>query len=171
MAKLAGATLTLFGKVSASELYGNVRTETMPTMIDKPPRTELNCGNIPAELRELDQWVVWRWEYDEEKAKWKKPPFTLGNSHAASTKPDDWTTLETVALGLTAPGTPFDGAGFTLTKNDPYVVIDLDHCRDRRLQRRPVFQPAGRHDDRAGPGDDGSSRCPAALAGGDRNDQ
>lgn len=69
---------------------------------------------IPQELRELPQWVVWR----------NKVPFAPSTGRAASSSdPSGWTDFRTAW----AAEPSYDGVGFVLTANDPYVVIDLDH--------------------------------------------
>lgn len=86
--------------------------ETLPP-VDIFPR-------IPEELKELDQWVLWTYEND---TKVPKNPRTGGNSGVnwANT----WGSYEdTVFRGAERNL----GIGFVLTPEDPYTVIDLDHC-------------------------------------------
>jgi putative DNA primase/helicase len=85
----------------------------------------MNVDAIPAELRDLARWVVWRWEPDPEKPdKRKKPPYCPGDPrrHASSTKPETWAPFEQ-ALGVVLTGKA-DGIGFALAP--PYVGVDLD---------------------------------------------
>jgi hypothetical protein len=68
---------------------------------------------IPAELRELPRWVVWRWgETDPTTGKRKKPPYCPNDlsRHASSTNPETWGTFELVA-SLVEAGKA-DGIGF-----------------------------------------------------------
>ena len=85
----------------------------------------MNVDAIPAELRNLDRWVVWRWEPDPERPdKPKKPPYCPGapERHASSTKAETWGTFEQ-ALELVDAGKA-DGIGFAL--EPPFVGVDLD---------------------------------------------
>lgn len=95
--------------------------------------------NIPAELRERPQWVVWRLEFREGMRKPTKVPYTpRPNCGMASvTKPDQWGTFEqAIAAPLTSkepvnPDTPvsktgFTGIGYVFSAFDPYCGIDLD---------------------------------------------
>ena len=84
-------------------------------------------NTIPAELRELDQWVGWRWE--EREGKRTKPPFTAdGSRKAKCNDPSTWAPFEVVCAGVDAG--KLDGCGFQVKESDPYVGVDLDHCRD-----------------------------------------
>src|SRR4028119_1074650 len=74
--------------------------------------------NVPAELRDLDQWVGW--EY----AKGKKRPLDPATGEGASTTdPETWGTF-TDANALA------ERVGFVFTEDDPYCGIDLDDCLD-----------------------------------------
>jgi putative DNA primase/helicase len=84
---------------------------------------------IPAELRELDQWVGWRWERRVGDPKPTKPPYTAdGSRKAKCNDPTTWAPFEVVCAGVDAG--KLDGVGFQVKESDPYVGVDLDHCRD-----------------------------------------
>ena len=83
--------------------------------------------DVPAELRDRRQWVVWRLE--TRKGKLTKLPYcATGGGLASSTDSTTWTTHARAATAWRAGG--FDGVGFVFTADDPYTGIDLDHCRD-----------------------------------------
>lgn len=82
-------------------------------------------GNIPRELRDLAQWVVWRTEVRDEKP--TKVPYSVRGSHARANDPKTWATFEE-AVAVVGDG--YDGVGFMFTKDDPYCGVDLDDCRD-----------------------------------------
>jgi primase-polymerase (primpol)-like protein len=86
----------------------------------------VNVAAIPAELRELDRWVVWRWEPNPNKPKPDKPPYPphapAGPKHASNATPADWGTFEQ-AVAVVERGEA-DGIGFAL--EPPYVGVDLD---------------------------------------------
>jgi primase-polymerase (primpol)-like protein len=84
--------------------------------------------NIPASLRHLPQWVTWRLE--NRHGRWAKPAFDPRSGRPASvTDPGTWTTFALVADTYRHSGL-FDGIGFVFTANDPFVGVDLDHCRN-----------------------------------------
>lgn len=82
---------------------------------------EHNAAGIPRELKELDQWLGYKGT--------KAPRVAFGNYHLASyTNPETHGTYEQT---LAAVGNGhLDGLGIAVTEFDPYVVIDLDGCRD-----------------------------------------
>lgn len=96
--------------------------------LDKPKSLKVNPNTIPSELRTLNQWVVWKWEY--RKGKWTKPPYQPARPHfhAESDKPETWSDFAT-AWRVYANGHA-DGLGFVFTTQDPYCGVDLDGCRD-----------------------------------------
>ncbi|WP_165252967.1 phage/plasmid primase, P4 family [Paludisphaera soli] len=82
---------------------------------------------VPAELRRLPRWVVWRTIVRNGKA--TKVPFQVGGSAASTTDPATWTTFDAAAKAFreAAPGR-LDGLGFVFTGGDPYVGVDFDGC-------------------------------------------
>lgn len=98
----------------------------------------MSLENIPHELRELKQWVVWRLE-KRDGAKPTKVPYAPwpGAIKASVTKPGTWgtfeqacsapmTCVEPVDSSADIGVTGFSGVGFVFTKEDPYAFIDLD---------------------------------------------
>lgn len=85
--------------------------------------------NIPLELRQLPQWVLWKLE-DIGAKKPTKIPYTIYGELANVNDPSTWATFEQVIEALEAskqPGrVPYSGIGFVFTSNDPYTFIDLD---------------------------------------------
>lgn len=98
----------------------------------RPQAIAPNPDGIPNELREVPQWVCWRYEWRQIKGgewKWAKVPVnarTGGN--ASSTDPTTWSDFDTAYQAYSR--LDCDGTGFVLSKADHFVGIDLDHCRD-----------------------------------------
>jgi hypothetical protein len=81
--------------------------------------------NVPVDLTERRQWLLWRQETRGEKP--TKVPYTAMGYRASVTNPDHWSEYEYVA-GLLRKRPGFaDGIGFVFTPEDPYCGIDLDH--------------------------------------------
>lgn len=86
---------------------------------------------IPAGLRELVQWVVWRYETRETKdgPRPTKVPYVPSQpeAKASSTDHQTWGTfLE--AANACSTYRRFEGIGFVFSPDDPYVGVDMDHC-------------------------------------------
>ncbi|EJV41779.1 phage/plasmid primase, P4 family [Bacillus toyonensis] len=79
--------------------------------------------NIPLELRQKFNWVMWR--YEERNGKKTKVPY-LDLGVKAQSNSGSWKTFEG-ALWL-ASENGFDGIGFMFGKDDDYIGIDIDHC-------------------------------------------
>jgi hypothetical protein len=97
--------------------------------------------NIPAELRERPQWVLWRKEILPGIVKPTKPLYIpRPNSGKASViEPSTWgtfedvlkaplTSTEAVDAEIPVAKTGFTGIGYVFSADDPYCGIDLDDC-------------------------------------------
>ena len=81
---------------------------------------------IPEELKSYAQWVVWK--AVERDGKTTKVPYSPKTGRPASvTNPADWTDFDSA---MAVQGY-YSGIGFVLTKDDPYVCIDLDPTEDK----------------------------------------
>ncbi len=101
----------------------------------------MSFANIPAELQELNQWVVWRLELVPGRKPTKVPHYPGGK--ASVTNPKTWLSFaDACAAPLTCveacePDAPisetgYTGVGFVFTANDPYCFIDLDDTHGDR---------------------------------------
>jgi primase-polymerase (primpol)-like protein len=88
----------------------------------------LTPQNIPQELKDRAQWVVWRLE--EREGKLTKIPYNPANlsQKAKANEPGTWGGFEQ-AMTAYKRGT-FAGIGYEFSAADPYTGIDLDHCRN-----------------------------------------
>lgn len=75
------------------------------------------------ELRELRQWVVWRFE--ERDGKPTKVPYrpAAPSTRASTTDPATWADYATAVAVQDV-----DGIGFVFSEGDPYAGVDIDHC-------------------------------------------
>jgi putative DNA primase/helicase len=95
----------------------------------KEQTTGISAENIPTELTERPQWIVWR--YEERAAKPTKVPYTpVSRSRASSTDLMTWSTFEEALVAYETGPPLYDGIGFVFSSADPFVGIDLDDCRD-----------------------------------------
>jgi putative DNA primase/helicase len=111
----------------------------------------MSANGIPAELRDLQQWVVWR--YEERDGKPTKVPYRADKPtvRASSTDPSTWGTYAAACAAAVAA----DLIGFVFSEGDPYAGVDLDHCVDgedinphaanvlRELDSYAEFSPSG----------------------------
>jgi hypothetical protein len=91
-------------------------------------------ANIPADLQELKQWVLWRyiWKVDEStgRAEWAKLPMQANGSAAKSNDPETWTTFKDALNAWDTARSSFDGLGFMFTPESGIVGVDVDNCVD-----------------------------------------
>jgi putative DNA primase/helicase len=95
--------------------------------------------NIPDELRQLPQWVGWRYVEDGVDPKtgevdWDKPPVNIKTGRkASSTDPQTWVPFEQAHSAYLRGG--LDGVGLVLHRSDAaegpgLIGVDLDKCRN-----------------------------------------
>jgi primase-polymerase (primpol)-like protein len=83
--------------------------------------------NIPEQLRQHDQWVLWRRQ--KRRGKVTKVPYCARTGQmASSTEPATWSSFDRAVAAYKAGG--YSGIGFVFTSKDEVVGIDLDKCRD-----------------------------------------
>jgi len=91
---------------------------------EKPTALVVKPDSIPAEIKAIIAWVVWRYEWVREK--WTKVPYRTGGAiNASSTDPSTWGKFDS-AIERYPQG--FDGIGFMLSKEQGITGVDLDHC-------------------------------------------
>jgi putative DNA primase/helicase len=79
---------------------------------------------IPAELKQLNQWVTWKYEF---RGKWTKPPYQVnGRDYAKSSDPATWGAFHDALK--TYQSRQVDGVGIALAVDTGIVGVDLDHC-------------------------------------------
>ena len=84
---------------------------------------------IPGELKDISAWVNWKLSRtNRSKPTWTKPPIQPSGALAKVNDPKTWHSYLEVWDAYEGGG--FDGIGFVLTQDDPYAILDLDHCRD-----------------------------------------
>jgi hypothetical protein len=93
------------------------------------------ADNVPLELRQIRQWLLWRFE--ERNGKWTKVPVQADGRCARPNEPSTWDTFEVVLAAYQEGGGFFDGIGFVFTAHDPYVGIDLDQALGEDGRVRP----------------------------------
>ena len=92
---------------------------------------DFNPDGIPAELKELPQWVCWRLEEQDGKKPKKVPLNPQTGRKAKTNNPRTWGTFDQAMEYSQSHMTDgCCGVGFVFSKDDPYAGIDLDKCRD-----------------------------------------
>lgn len=81
-------------------------------------------NNIPDEMKQLKNWLVWRL-IDKGGEKPSKVPFSVGGGSASVSNPNTWGTFKSAAAAYETG--KYDGIGFVFT-NTPFVGIDIDGC-------------------------------------------
>lgn len=109
------------------ESSGTLKSVSQPTPIDPYPA-------VPAELKALRQWVLWKVGMRDGKA--TKIPKQITGENAKSNDASTWTDYPSVVESLQKDHAKayritdrrFDGIGFVFSPTDLYTGIDLDNC-------------------------------------------
>lgn len=89
--------------------------------------------NIPEELKQRTKIVCWRFARSGAGAshRWCKQPISpIDGKLAKVTSPETWSDFGTAVNAFQRNKSHLAGIGFVFTDDDPFVGIDLDHCRD-----------------------------------------
>lgn len=100
---------------------------------EKDKIIEVNALEIPDELIELPQWVLWRAEWDDKRQQYNKVPYSYAGYRASSTNNDTWTIFDAIH-NLYEKNDKYDGIGFMLSYDDNYMVLDIDNAIDETGQ-------------------------------------
>lgn len=87
----------------------------------------MQFGSVPAELKSLRQWVVWRSVVATD-GKITKPPFNPAYPAAFADimAPETWGTFDQAIAALDDERNNLQGIGFVFTEQDEYFGIDID---------------------------------------------
>ncbi|WP_260390054.1 DUF927 domain-containing protein [Staphylococcus warneri] len=100
---------------------------------EKDKIIEVNALEIPEELKELPQWVLWRAEWNEKQQQFSKVPYSFSGYRASSTNKDTWTIFDVINR-LNEDNENYNGIGFMLSDDDNYIVLDIDNAIDEHGQ-------------------------------------
>ena len=92
-------------------------------------QVSFNAENIPSEMKEYDQWLLWKLE-PQPKGKPKKVPYTTSGYKASSTNPETWSSFEEAFETYQQNEDTYCGLGFVFSEEDPFIGIDWDKSRD-----------------------------------------
>jgi putative DNA primase/helicase len=93
----------------------------------RPAALPVLFDNIPAELRELPQWLVWKYQLRD--GNWTKPPYNARTGQLAdSTDPATWSRFDEARAAYERGG--WDGVGVVNRPEDKVTGADGDGCRD-----------------------------------------
>lgn len=92
---------------------------------EKDKIIEVNALEIPEELKELPQWVLWRAEWDNKQKQYKKVPYSYAGYRASSTESETWTIFDAIH-SLYEKNDSNNGIGFVLSNDDDYICLDID---------------------------------------------
>lgn len=87
----------------------------------------MTYDRIPSELRELNQWGIYKREWDEDRQKWKKKPHDpYSGKLGSSTDESTWSDFQTSLTAINK----FNADGLAFYFKPPYIGIDLDDIPD-----------------------------------------
>jgi hypothetical protein len=101
----------------------------------RPQALPVQAEHVPADLRLLDQWVLWRYA-PSGNGRWDKPPFDPRTGRMAdATDPATWAPFAAALDRLRHRPGAYNGLGFVFAADDPYAGVDLDGSRDASTAR------------------------------------
>ena len=104
------------------------------------PVFRVRCDDIPQELRDMPNWVLWRYKEDDEGHDVGKIPLQPNGRPASCSDPDTWSTFDAVWRAY-SDSERFDGISFALDGEgiigiDLDAVVDVPHGQPASVARR-----------------------------------
>lgn len=93
-----------------------------------PRVTAPQFGNIPESLRNLNQWVLWKYLWRDDQGAWTKVPLQIDRQPASTTQPETWASFNSVTQAYNQNIGYFSGIGFVFTRESGIVGVDIDDC-------------------------------------------
>ncbi len=130
-ALVAATTKALTERKTSSETNSSSDSNTVEQQAQQqcPEPLPVIAANIPDKLKGFPQWVCWRYVWNGKK--WTKPPYHPKGHQASKINPAHFSAFSDVITAYEKGG--FSGIGFILTKEDPFVAIDIDHCLEGNI--------------------------------------
>lgn len=105
--------------------------------------------NIPRELQDLDQWVVWKYGKPDSNGKLSKPPYNAKTHHLGkSNDPRTWTDFP-AAKWEASNGHQYAGVGFAFKQGDGIAGLDIDYPYDSPKAREVIEHFKGTYCERS----------------------
>ena len=89
---------------------------------------------IPNELKQLNQWVLWRAEWNNSRQHYTKVPYRVNGVRASSTNQDTWSNFHDV-YSLYENSDDYEGIGFILSEESKYICLDIDNAVDAETHK------------------------------------
>ncbi len=85
--------------------------------------------NIPQEMKQHPNWVLWKKILIDGQEKVDKVPYQIDGKYAKVNDPTTWTNFDNAVTAYQANPKVFAGIGYIFDNpNDTLVFVDLDHC-------------------------------------------
>ncbi|MEA9996278.1 AAA family ATPase [Pseudomonas sp. 10B1] len=113
-------------------------------LLTKVGRENLFPDNIPAELKALPVWVVWKWGEPKGNGKFHKPPYypVTGKPRRAASDASDASNLGTFdeAIAAFKAGPDYAGVGIAISSSLGLVALDFDNVVESGIIAGDVSQ-------------------------------
>lgn len=94
-----------------------------------------NFFNVPEELQQLKQWVCWNYRATDSGKPTKVPINPISKKWAKKNDSETWCSFEDAVAHSMA----YDGIGFMVTHEDPYIFVDFDDTDDPAMMANQRF--------------------------------
>ena len=86
-----------------------------------------NYNNIPKEMKEFNNWVLYK-KVKRDNNKYTKQPYQVNGRLANVSDSKTWNSFDNV-IKVLKTNKNYSGIGFVFTKS-PFIGVDIDHCYD-----------------------------------------
>lgn len=92
-----------------------------------------NISMIPQELKDKNQWVLWKLEQNDD-GRNTKIPYNKSRFKASTSDSSTWMPFEDAYAAYTSSSAEYSGLGFVFSESDPFIGFDWDDVRDPKTE-------------------------------------
>ena len=111
-----------------------------PAVKNPPPSVSTKFHQLPAPLRPLPRWVLWKFVYKPEQSKWTKVPYSPHSHQLFTRKLEECSNLELAQRVLMNHGKRFSGVGVSAVLEDGLLYLDFDKCLEDGKIKSPELE-------------------------------
>lgn len=100
---------------------------------EKSTILEVNEYEIPQDLKDIPNWILWRAEWNNKQQQYAKIPYSLNGYRASSTNNKMWNSFNEINNEYTF-NDKYEGIGFVLSDTNNLVCLDIDNAIDENGQ-------------------------------------
>ncbi len=128
--EMKNSTKPILQSVQSESQKENTASSKNVAILNRQREVSFFPDKIPMEMKQREQWILWRLVTLEDKEKATKMPYTLDGTRADTTNPNHYSSFAEALSVYENDPRNYDGLGYVFSEDDPFTGIDIDNCID-----------------------------------------